>query len=200
MARRRRKISQATDEVDMTALIDIIFLIIIFFILAGKITSDLRPEKITVPPTKTARDMELPPGWQKVVINVRGDTQTSRIRGKPPFHEIMIGDSAVWRGNGYSDFGSYQKLRQFLDRVYDAADKYDDPNGTGIRLPMVAVEIRADAETEYRVVQEVQQVMSDTVDPFPDANGKHMLPKKHDSPADMKSFVDIRFTSKKPEP
>ncbi len=195
----KKKIEQAKDEIDLTPMIDMIFLIIIFFILAGKITSDLRPEKITVPPTKTALKTELPPGWSKVVINVAGTTQTSQFKGKPPRHTITIGKNATWTGDGYNDFSSYQKLRQFLDRVYNAADKYDDPNKTGIQLPMVAVEIRADSECEYRIVQEVQQVMSDTIDCFPDANGKHMLPKKHASPADMKSFIDIRFTSRKPK-
>ena len=195
---KKKKMEQGKDEIDLTPMIDMIFLIIIFFILAGKITSDLRPEKITVPPTKTALKTELPPGWQKIVINIAGSTQTSPVKGRPPTHVIYMGD-AKWIGDGYNDFSSYQKLRDFLDRVYNAAEKYPDPKGTGLQLPMVAVELRADAETEFRVVQEVQQVMSDTINPYPNADNKHMMPKLHKSMADAKPFVDIRFTSRRPE-
>ena len=195
---KKKKMDQATDEIDMTPMIDMIFLLIIFFILAGKITSDLRPEKITVPPTKTALKTELPPGWSKVVINLFGTSQTSRVKGQPPAHTIAVGE-ATWRGNGYNDFGSYQKLRDFLDRVYNAADKIPDPNGTGLMLPMVEIELRADSEAEYRVVQEVQQVMTDTVNPYPSPEGKCMLPKMYKNMADAKPFVQIRFTSRRPD-
>ena len=196
----KKKMSQAADEIDLTPMIDMIFLIIIFFILAGKITSDLRPEMITVPPTKTALKTELPPGWTKVVINIMGDTQTSRIQGQPPHHQIIVGKTKPWKGNGYNDFGSYIKLRDFLDKVYIAAEKYDDPKGTGLRLPKVAVELRADAETEFRIVQEVQQIMTDTVNPRPNAEGKNMMPKLITSMSEVKPFVDIRFTSRLPNP
>lgn len=194
---RKIKMDQAKDEIDLTPMIDVIFLIIIFFILAGKITSDLRPQSITVPPTKTAMKKPVPEGWEKIVINVKGNTQTGMFKGKPPRYTIFIGDKK-WTGNAFNSFEPYIQMRKFLDRIYLDADKYADPNPTGLQLPKVAVEIRADADTEYRVIQEVQQVLSDTIDPGPDKDGKHMMPKVPDA-ANMKPFIDLRFTSQKPD-
>ena len=48
------KLESTETELDMTPMIDLVFLLIIFFILAGKISSERRTEQITVPPTKTA--------------------------------------------------------------------------------------------------------------------------------------------------
>ena len=77
-----------------------------------------------------------------------------------------------------------------------AANRYDDPLGTGISLPEVELEIRADGDAEYRLVQEILQVASDSVDP---ANG--MKPKNLGNPPNFalaKPFVNILFTSFKP--
>ena len=73
----KTKLEQPNDEVDLTPMIDMIFLLIIFFILAGKITSDLRSEQITVPPTKTAQKIEIPDDWRHVIVDVFGTTQTA---------------------------------------------------------------------------------------------------------------------------
>jgi len=56
----------------------------------------------------------------------------------------------------------------------------------------VIIEIRADAETEYRVVQEIQQVVSDTIDPY-----NNMLARVA-KPGELKSFVNIDFTTRRP--
>ena len=68
------RIRQENVELDLTAMIDVIFLLIIFFILAGRITSEIRSNEITVPPARTAQEMETPPNWQHRVIEVYGDT------------------------------------------------------------------------------------------------------------------------------
>ena len=101
--------------------------------------------------------------------------------------------NAPWVTAAVDDYSGYQKLREKLNQAHDRAEKYDDPKGTGIKLPKVIVEIRADAETEYRVVQEVQQVLSDTIDP-----SNNMLPRQGVDPKQLKSFVNIDFTTRKP--
>jgi len=60
-------------------------------------------------------------------------------------------------------------------------------------LPKVVLEIRADADTEYRVVQEVQQVVSGSINPF-----DGMKPMTISSPAQAKPFVFLNFTTRSP--
>lgn len=185
--KRKKKMPQLDGELDLVPLIDVVFLILLFFILCGRLTVDQRTEQITVPPTRTAMKFDNK-GWDRVVVNVFGSTQD----GKPPRNTVALPPNLPWHSQGIDDYTGYQKLRTALDKVYDKAEKYDDPKGTGIKLPRVIIEIRADSETEYRVVQEVQQVLSDTIDPF-----KNMLPKAV-PPTQLKCFVNIDFTTRKP--
>jgi len=189
---KKRRLPQLDEHLDLVPLIDVVFLLLLFFMLCGRLSADQRTEQITVPPTKTAAKFD-PKGWERVIINVFGSTQD----GKPPRNSIRIGSSKepAWvtsASDGDERFQGYQKLRTALDKVYDKAEKYADPKTNGvIQLPKVIVEIRADAETEYRVVQEVQQILCDTIDPF-----NKMLPKAI-QPAQMKAFVNIDFTTRK---
>jgi len=173
---------------DLVPLIDVVFLILLFFILCGRLTVDQRTEQITVPPTRTAAKFDTK-GWDRIVLNVYGSTQN----GKPPRNTIALPPRPPWVTSAIDDYTGYKKLREALNTVHDKAEKYDDPKGTGMKLPKVIVEIRADAETEYRVVQEVQQVLSDTIDP-----ANNMLPRQGLDPKSLKSFVNLDFTTRKP--
>ena len=153
-------------------MIDCIFLLLLFFMLCGRITMDQRTTQITVPPTKTAQKMKEPQGWTRIVINVFGTTS----HGQPPKNSIHL-DKHSWDAQGVDNFTAYAGLREALNQVYDHADKYDDPKKSGCKLPKVVAEIRADCDTEYRVVQEIQQVLSDTIDP-----NDGMKPKKGVTP------------------
>lgn len=189
---KKKRMPQIDEHLDLVPLIDCVFLLLLFFMLCGRLSSDMRTEQITVPPTKTAAKFD-PKGWTRVVINVFGSTQ----EGKPPRNSIQIGGSHVapWvtsATEGDARFQGYQELRKALDKIYDKAEKYPDPKTNGlIQLPKVIVEIRADAETEYRVVQEIQQILCDSIDPF-----NKMLPKAI-QPAQMKAFVNLDFTTRK---
>jgi biopolymer transport protein ExbD len=187
---RKSKLSQPDDEVDLTPMIDMIFLLIIFFILAGKITSDVRSEQITVPPTVTAQKIEVPSDWKHVIIDVFGTTQTAANEGVDTMVQLKVGQMQPWIQKGPNDYSAYSRLRALMDREYTLAKKYEDPNGTGMMLPQVYVEIRADADTEYRVVQEVQQVVTDTIDP--DNN----MEVAKTPPDQLKPFVNILFTTR----
>lgn len=197
MAKRRRKLSQPDIDMDLTPMIDIIFLLILFFILAGRITAEISTQEITVPPTKSAEDIRNTE-WDIVKVEVWGDTQD---KGGEAGHKIKIGFHPVFisRGSrGQEAFVAYQQLRKVLDDLYDRSPKIPDPAGTGMQLPKVILELRADADTEYRVVQEILQVATDSVDPFPDAQGNFMMPKKHASPAAARPFVHFHYTTRLP--
>lgn len=175
-------------EVDLVPMIDVVFLLLLFFMLCGHITMETRVEQITVPPTKTAQTPETPEKWERIIVNVFGSTSA----GKPPRNTIRV-NNVNYVAQGIDNFEAYQKLRQVLDAAYDRAEKFPDPKKTGFMLPKVVLEIRADADTEYRVVQEVQQVVSGSINPF-----DGMKPMTISSPAQAKPFVFLNFTTRSP--
>ena len=184
--KKRIKLPQADDHLDLVPLIDCVFLILLFFMLVGRLSTDQRTEQITVPPTKTAvKFNEAQAHWRREVINVFGSTQT----GDPPRNTIKMG-TKTFNQTGINDYSGYVEMRRILDRIYDGADKYTDPK-SGMELPKVIVEIRADADTEYRVVQELQQILTDTIDV------SKMQPKQNVDPKQLKSFVNLDFTTRK---
>jgi len=193
---RKKKLAQADIDMDMTPMIDVIFLLIIFFILAGKITAEISVAKITVPPTKTPEEIDLQDDWTRVKVEVWGSTQEQG-GGSTARHEIKVGlnQPFVSRGStGKEAFDAYVQLREVLNDYYDRAEKYQDPMGSGMMLPKVVLELRADADTEYRVVQEIQQVASDSVDPAT------LKPKDHSgNPGGARPFVHFHFTTRKPD-
>ena len=185
----KRRFKEAIDgELDLVPLIDVVFLILLFFVLCGRLSTDQRTEQISVPPTKTAAKFDTK-GWERVVLNVYGSTQN----GKPPRNSIALPPRPPWVTAAVDDYSGYAKLREAMNSVHDKAEKYDDPKGTGMKLPKVIVEIRADAETEYRVIQEIQQVLSDTIDP-----ANNMLPRQGVDPKQLKAFVNLDFTTRRP--
>ncbi|MBA3698252.1 MAG: biopolymer transporter ExbD [Planctomycetes bacterium] len=184
----RLKIPIDDIEIDLVPMIDVVFLLLLFFMLCGHITLETRVEQITVPPTKTGQKLDTQENWERIVVNVYGSTAS----GNPPRNTIRI-NNVNYVSSGIDSFEAYQKLRQVLDQAYDRAEKFPDPKNTGFMLPKVVLEIRADADTEYRVVQEVQQVVSGSINPF-DA----MKPMTISSPAQAKPFVFLNFTTRKP--
>jgi biopolymer transport protein ExbD len=191
MGHRRHKHEEehVDEDVDLNPLIDVITMLIIFFILGGRMSSDIRSEQITVPPTKTATDLTAQnKDWQRVVVNLFGDTQ----RTKGSTHMGIRVGNKEFHSSGVDDYSSYIGLRALLDSTYDHAERFADPKGTGLQLPKVMLEIRADADTQYRVVQEVQQVVSDSINP-----SNKMLPSTK-SVKDAKPFVNINFTTRLP--
>jgi biopolymer transport protein ExbD len=191
MARHRQlNMEVKDDEVDLNPLIDVIVMLIIFFILGGKMSSDIRTEQITVPPTKTATKLDQEKGWERLVVNVFGNTQ---IKKGAASLTIRVGNKE-FKSQGVDDYSAYIGMRQLLDKAYDRADKIADPKGTGLQLPKVLLEIRADADTQYRVVQEIQQIVADSIDP-----ANQMLPKQHASMAAARPFVNINFTTRLPQ-
>jgi hypothetical protein len=183
----------ADAEVDLVPMIDCIFLILLFFMLCGHITLDQRVQQVSPPPTKTAVKPEIPHDWQHEVINVYGSTQA----GHPPHNGIRI-DNQDFSTSGTDNYEGYCRLRRVLDQLYDRSEKFPDPTpGSKFMLPKVLLEIRADADTEYRVVQEIEQICSDSIDPFKNANGAAMMSKAM-NPATAKPFVYLLFTTRLP--
>lgn len=176
-------LDQADDHIDLVPLIDCIFLLLLFFMLVGRLSDESRPEQITVPPTKTANALSgATTGWQREIIQVSGST----VGGDPPRNTLRLGTRTMV-SQGLNDFAGYQQVRAILDQIYERAEKYPDPRGSGQMLPKVVVEIRADANAEYRVVQELQQVLCDGLDLAT------MKPRAHGG---ARPFVTLDFTTR----
>lgn len=145
MRHRRPFIPGDSGHLDLVPLIDCIFLILLFFVLAGRLDGDQRPEQITVPPGKTASRLTDPERWSREIIQVGADVRLGAQR--------FALDGRDWAG-----------LRTALDRIHDRAGKILDRQ-TGRMSPQVIVEVRADADAPCGTVQGLQQLLSDTIDP-----------------------------------
>lgn len=181
------------DDLDLVPMIDCIFLLLLFFMLCGRIAMDQRNEMISVPPTKTSRrSSDNPAGYERVIISIYGRTQDAGAKaagGQIPRNSIKIGDYPPFHTAGTEKpFDGYIKFRDVLNEIWVKANKEPDSKNPQLQIPKVILELRADSDTEYRVVQEVQQVATDTMDP-----NKSMTPKMPQMP-----FIFIDFTTRPP--
>jgi biopolymer transport protein ExbD len=184
----RFHLPQADTEVDLVPLIDCVFLVLLFFMLCGRMAMDARAEQITVPPTKTSSKPVKQAGWGQFIVNVYGMPR----EGGMGRNSIQLGNHK-FESKDDGKYEGYQRLRTMLDGIYDRAEKYQDVKNPKMRLPQVVLEIRADADTEYRVVQEIEQVASDAINPF-DGMKPRTVPDEQ-----KRSFVILNFTTRKPE-
>jgi biopolymer transport protein ExbD len=141
---RGRSASGDDAGIDLVPLIDTTLLVLLFFILCGRLTVDERSEQISVPPARAAGTPD--PGPQRLVLNLRGGTSP----------RLGIGHAELPLAAGW------EPVRRRLDAAWDAADKRLQG---GVLVADAVIEIRADADTPYRLVQELQLVASDAVEP-----------------------------------
>jgi hypothetical protein len=181
------RLAEDDGHLDLVPLIDCVFLILLFFMLCGRITVERSANQVTVPPTVTATKQVIPVGWATHTINVTSSRHGGRIQWN---------SEAPWSGIGAGaadgvPIDAYRRLRAKLDAVYDAVAKDPDARGTGLLLPRIDLIVRADADADMRTVQEVIQVCSDSVSVQPDAAGEVMRPK-----AVAKPFVHITYATR----
>lgn len=155
MRKNRLPLQFADHEVDLVPLIDCVFLLLLFFMLCGHLSVNERVEQITVPPAMTATEIPPPDDWRHEVINLGGGRSDLPVR-------IRVGQA--FDSAGLTREESLVRLRTLLDRIHDFNPTYRDPS-SGLELPQVVVELRADAEVPWKSVQEVQQVLADSIEP-----------------------------------
>ena len=98
----------ADADVDLVPMIDCIFLLLLFFMLCGRITIDQRVEQITVPPTKTATKPEVEfewkvPAWSNAIERDRARTYFQAYAAGCALHfaekaleELHAGKTRTW--------------------------------------------------------------------------------------------------------
>ena len=140
---KRHNLPQQSDHLDLVPLIDCVFLILLFFMLVGRL-DDRSTEQITLAPGKTAKSITSIVGWSRELITIDDD--------------IRIGTLHIPRD------GDLTLLRALLDRIYEHSAFVRDPL-TGNQVPAVTIEIRAGADVPHGSVQAIEQLLSDSIDP-----------------------------------
>jgi len=178
-------LSFADADVDLVPMIDCIFLLLLFFMLCGRITLATRAEQISVPPAFTGdKNIDRQAGWTREVLNVFAD------HGGKGAQRLCLG--TVFDSQGLDHGQALVRLRRLLDAVYDRAETYPAAGNPALRLPMVIIEIRADGDVDVRRIQELEMLLADCTDP---ATGLP-TPDEHA----RRPFVNLAYTTRTPVP
>ena len=132
-------------EMNMTPMIDVVFLLIIFFMIITDLTqADL--EDLQLPTAKSATPDKPKPDEWRPVLNVL-------YNGKIVVKRETIYDPEAGEGDE-----NYQELQLWLADASKRMEKapFND-DGTGPLIPDEAVLIRADESTQFREVQKIME-------------------------------------------
>ncbi|HYE05605.1 MAG TPA: biopolymer transporter ExbD [Planctomycetota bacterium] len=171
--RKKPTLALRDDDLDLNPLIDVITILLVFFIIGGRINDSIVCEQITLPPTLTGAPRTY--GEEAVlVLNLYGDGQRCDLR---------IGTKAFIGGSLERE--PWVALRELLDRAYDHAPKRHQD---GVAVACVTLEVRADADTPYRMIQDVMAIAADTIDP--------LSAQPRPSGSVRRPFTDLRFDTR----
>ena len=145
MARKINKRGPTAPEMNITPLIDVVFLLIIFFMLVNNINADQRPEMI-VPELDEPQARKLDPDIDRVVVNV-----------KP-----VEFDRESRQGNHLAISGQARSVKVGLReyQIGNLSAVRDDLEQAKQRNPEVEVLLRADSALYYDEVQPVLQAIT----------------------------------------
>jgi len=142
---RRTPKDSAVGEIDLVPLIDCVFLILLFFLLCGRLSNDQRPEQITVPPARSVQ--KTPSVLERVVISLRGgEVPAIRFGSDPQWIDLRAGWSGVDRR---------------LEGIWNRAAKRQM---NGREVAEAVLELRADSDAPYNLIQILQQIASGSID------------------------------------
>jgi len=149
---RKRQVSEV--EVDMTPMIDLTFLLIIFFIIVNDMTQQ-ELEDLKLPVAQKAGADDPPPG--RPILNV---TETGDIIWKK---KVLYYDGIESRGldpirKARPDF--YWKLAETMKTQFLRGMEYKMDETLGINLPDDPILIRADRNTPFKHIQRIMEVCS----------------------------------------
>jgi hypothetical protein len=182
---RRPTLSFADADVDLVPMIDCIFLLLLFFMLCGRMTLEARAEQISVPPAITGdKPADRQAGWTREMLDVFAD------HGGRGANRLRLG--TVFDSQGLDHDQALVRLRRILDAVYDRAGTYPAAGDPALRLPMVIIEVRADGDVDMRRIQELGLLLADSADP---ATGLPPAAERTRRP-----FVNLAFTTRPPGP
>ncbi|MEM7165080.1 MAG: biopolymer transporter ExbD [Planctomycetota bacterium] len=132
-------------DMDMTPMIDIVFLLIIFFMIVTEL-SNLEIEEVVLPLADQAKVVELQPGSREIKVNV-----VVRDRGTGA-GEIIIAGEAMNR----------KRLTQFLKTEAEIfPGREDNPSTPGQKDSLLEVLIRIDQGAQSKYIQDIFSACKD---------------------------------------
>ncbi|KAA3608156.1 MAG: biopolymer transporter ExbD [Planctomycetota bacterium] len=148
----RRRQAETEVEVDMTPMIDLTFLMIIFFIIVNDL-SQQELEDLKLPIAVTAVNDEPPPN--RPILNVMPDGEI-RYKRKPIYWDGIepVGTDPIRKGR--PDY--YWKLAETMVTKFVANMEYVYDEKLKKELPDDPVLIRADRNTAFKHIQKIMEV------------------------------------------
>lgn len=133
-------------EMNMTPMIDVVFLLIIFFMIITDLTQqDL--EELQLPVARSATPDKPNPDEWRPILNIPYDGR------------IVVKRDEIY--NPETDTGSEDPFYELKVWLADAAKRMEkaplNDDGSGPKVPDEAVLIRADESTDFRLVQKVME-------------------------------------------
>jgi biopolymer transport protein ExbD len=138
MARRKHRRPSFETKIDMTSMIDLTFLLVIFFVLTSSFTT-LNLEDVTLPVALSAREQEKPPEGV-IIINVKKTSDATR-EGK-----------IVFDGTDQTPESLENALK---NEVLVHAEQYGPEIHEGQRLSKLEVLVRADEGVQSKYIRDV---------------------------------------------
>lgn len=131
-------------EMDMTPMIDIVFQLIIFFMLITDMTQE-ELEQLYLPPAVTASPDEPDPNEVRPVINILSDGQ------------ILVKRELLYDPKNDDD---YAGLKEFLSGMARRMPRepLNEAQPNGPTVPANPLLIRADQSTEFKHIQKVMEI------------------------------------------
>jgi biopolymer transport protein ExbD len=138
MARRKHRRPSFETKIDMTSMIDLTFLLVIFFVLTSSFTT-LNLEDVTLPVALSAREQEKPPEGV-IIINVKKTSDATR-EGK-----------IVFDGTDQTPESLENALK---NEVLVHAEQYGPEIHEGQRLSKLEVLVRADEGVQSKYIRDL---------------------------------------------
>lgn len=134
-------------EMNMTSMIDVVFLLIIFFMIITDMSQqDL--EELVLPMAMSAKEDKPDPKQKRPVINI------------PHTGEMIVKRKTYYTPETHDGLADpYHEVKRFLSNA--AQDMKTAPlneNGTGAQVPDEPVLIRADQTTSFKHIQKVMEM------------------------------------------
>lgn len=161
---KRVKPSEGTTDLDMTALIDVVFLLIIFFMLACRLKDSLTNATINLPKSTIASPDQ--PVADLFVINIESATQINNGLAKVKIKGEELTVAPIYWANGKLDRTKYSRkdlqwhLFFYIDGLRD--DYNGKPNEKSIETVSKhgVVKLRIDQNTEFQHIKQVQDLLN----------------------------------------
>jgi biopolymer transport protein ExbD len=127
-------------EMDMTPMIDVVFNLIIFFMIITDLTQ-AELEELKLPLATTAVEDKPDPDERRPIVNIKQDGT------------IIVRREVIYT----TEEDDYTKLKDYLSDMALLMEK-DIPEGLSVAVPDDPILIRADENTPFKMIQKIMEI------------------------------------------